>query len=525
LLNTWIVGALLLGAVAWRVGLPPLVGFLLSGFFFSAMGAESTDLLREAADIGVLLLLFAVGLKLRFKTLFRPEVWGSGFLHIAIVGGLVALVALAAGGLSVPSAAVVAIALTFSSTVLAAKVLDSQFELRAVHGRLAIGILIVQDLVAVAVLAFLAAGTPSPFALGVVLLPLARPVAHRMLDFVGHGELLVLFGAVVAITLGGTGFGALGLSPELGALLLGTLFAGHRRAEELSSSLWGLKEIFLVGFFLNVGLSGLPTVADLMLTVWVMLLLPVKLAILFALLLLIGLRARTSFLTSVALATYSEFAIIVASAAADVNVLNDQWTVVVALAVAVSFAIAAPLNVRAHEIFDRLSPWLERFERVRRHPDDEPVSLGQAEVLIVGMGRLGVGAYDFLHARGVHVVGGDSDPAKLERSRADGRRVVYVDAEDPSFWRSLKFERLKAIMLAFPDLKPKRLAGMELRKRGYRGLLNATHVYPEEQAPILESGVDATYNYFTEAGVGFARETADALGWDTAMAEAPRGGD
>ena len=111
----------------------------------------------------------------------------------------------------------------------------------------------------------------------------------------------------------------------------------------------------------------------------------------------------------------------------------------------------------------------------------------------------------------MNVVGGDSDPGKLERHRAAGRRVVYVDAEDPSFWRSLKFDRLKAIMLAFPDLKPKRIAGAELRKRGYRGLLTATHVFPEEQAPILESGIDATFNYFTEAGVGFARETADAL--------------
>ncbi len=511
MLNLWIVGALVLGVLAWRTGLPPLVGFLVSGYVFTAFGAESTPALREVAELGVLLLLFAVGLKLRFKTLLRTEVWGSATLHLLIVGALVFAAISAFTGFGFGVALLIAVSLSFSSTVLAAKVLDSQFEMRAVHGRVAIGILIVQDIAAVALLAVISAGTPSPLALGVLLLPLARPLAHWMLDLVGHGELLVLFGAAVAITVGGAGFEAVGLSPELGALLLGTLFAGHKRAQELSNALWGLKEILLVAFFLNVGLGGLPTAESLEIAGWIMLLLPFKLVVLFGLLLAFGLRARTSFLTTVSLATYSEFAIIVIGAAVGAGLLPQVWLVVSALVVAASFAIAAPLNTRAHEVFAIARPWLERFERQRRHPDDEPISLGSAEILVVGMGRLGIGAYDFLSSHGLHVVGGDSDPGKLERSLADGRRVVYVDAEDRSFWQSLRFEKLRAIMLAFPDLKAKRIAGEELRKRGYRGILSATHVYPEEQAPILESGIDATFNYFTEAGVGFARETVDAL--------------
>ena len=511
LLNSWIVGALVLGVGAWRLGLPPLVGFLVSGFVFSAFGARSTVYLEEIAEVGVLLLLFAVGLKLRFKTLLQREVWGSGGLHLVLISGLLFGSTMLFSGLSAGPALLIAIGLSFSSTVLAAKVLDSQFEMRAVHGRVAIGILIIQDIVAVAVLAAISSTAPSPYAAVILLLPLARPLAYWLLDYVGHGELLVLFGAVIAITLGGVGFSTLGLSPELGALLLGTLFAGHRRAQELSNAIWGLKEILLVVFFLNVGLNGAPTLQTIGLAGLIVLALPVKMAALFALLIAFGLRARTSFLTAISLATFSEFAIIVTSAAVDAGILNPNWLTVSALVVAISFAIAAPLNAKAHELYARLAPVLERFELDRRHPDDEPVSLGSAEMLVVGMGRLGAGAYDFLHAQGMHVVGGDSDPGKIERHRREGRRVVYVDAEDPSFWRSLKFDRLRAIMLAFPDLKAKRIAGAELRKRGYAGILSATHVFPEEESPILESGVDATYNYFTEAGVGFARETVDAL--------------
>ena len=104
------------------------------------------------------------------------------------------------------------------------------------HGRVAIGILIVQDLVAVGLLALLAAGTPSPAALIVLALPFLRPVVTWLLDHIGHGELLVLLGMAAAIAVGGAGFEHLGLSPELGALLIGTLFAGHARAQELSNA-------------------------------------------------------------------------------------------------------------------------------------------------------------------------------------------------------------------------------------------------------------------------------------------------
>jgi len=511
MLDAMIVGALVLGSLAWRLGLPPLVGFLLSGFLFGAFGAESTSFLVEIADAGVLLLLFAVGLKLRFKTLLQFEVWGTAVIHLALVAAAAAVILSTAIDYSTGILVTLAITLGFSSTVLAAKSLDTQHELRAVHGRVAIGILIVQDLVAVALLGFLSVQSPSPYALGLLVLPLLRPAFHWLLDFVGHGELLVLFGAVAAIAVGGAGFELMGLSPELGALALGALLANHKRAEELSTALWGLKEFLLVGFFLNIGLTDAPTLATIERAAWLLLFLPVKVIALFLLLLAVGLRARTSFLTTLSLATYSEFAIIVVAAAVDNGMLAGDWLVAVALAVAVSFALAAPLNSHAHALYASLRRWLDWLERDVRHPDDEPITLGSAEILIVGMGRLGTGAYDYLHDRDAHVVGADNDPGKLERHRRDGRRVVYADAEDPSFWQSLNIDRLRAIMLAYPDLNAKQIAGRELRRRGYSGLLSATHVYPEEREPILEAGIDVTYNYFTEAGVGFARDTAEAL--------------
>ncbi|HEY9182742.1 MAG TPA: cation:proton antiporter family protein [Gammaproteobacteria bacterium] len=510
MLAVLLVGALLLGLVAARIGLPPLVGFLASGFVFRAVGMEGTPMLEEIAHAGVLLLLFAVGLKLRIKTLLRYEVWGTAIAHLALTGLIGALLLSFRDG-PVGLAVALAVSFGFSSTVLAAKVLDGNKELRAVHGRVAIGILIVQDVVAVALLGFVNDETPSPYAALLLLaLPLARPVMAWVLERVGHGELLVLFGAILALG-GGEAFDAVGVSPELGALLLGTMLAGHRRAQELTNVLWGLKEVFLVGFFLNIGFRAPPTWDAVLDAVWLVLLLPVKGAMFFLLLIGLGLRARTSFLTTVSLTTYSEFAVIVVAVAVDGGLLQPEWIVVTALAVAFSFVVAAPFNAHAHSLFRWMSPLLERIERDKRHPDDEPISLGLAEILVVGMGRVGSGAYDYLRQQNENIVGIDSDPAKIESGVREGRRVAYADAEDPAFWHLLNLDRLHAIMLALPDLEAKVSAARALRRRGFRGLISATHLYPEERAPILAAGCDVTYNYYTEAGVGFARHTYETL--------------
>ena len=123
-----------------------------------------------------------------------------------------------------------------------------------------------------------------------------------------------------------------------GALLLGTMLADHRRSQELTNVLWGLKELFLVGFFLNIGFSGPPTLGALTNAVLLVALLPIKGAIFFLLLIGLGLRARTSFLTAVSLMTYSEFALIVVALGVENGLLGSEWVIVTALAVSQSSA-------------------------------------------------------------------------------------------------------------------------------------------------------------------------------------------
>jgi predicted Kef-type K+ transport protein len=468
----WIVSAFALGLSFQKVGLPPLVGFLAAGFGLNALGFESNEVLSRAAHLGVLLLLFTVGLKVRIKNFVRPEVWAGGLAHLAITAVLFTAALHFYAALSVKLAFIVAVSLGFSSTVIAAKVLEGKRELRAFHGRIAIGILIVQDLVAVALLSLSGDHSPSIWALALIALPLLRPLVHRLLEFSGHGELLVLFGALLAFG-GGFGFELLGLSSELGALLLGALLAD-------------LAAIFC-------------------------LLLPVKALLFFFLLLRFRLRARTSFLTAVTLASYSEFGLIVGNLMVKNDWLGEQWLVYLAITVAFSFMIAAPVNKGAHGIYERWEGVLCRFESKEKHPDDGPISLGNAEIAILGMGRVGAGAYELLKSREVKVIGLDSDPGKIERHRQLGRRVLFADAEDPGFWSRLDLQKIKAVLLAMPDPEAKTIAIRALRQRGYKGIISATNLYEEEAGPILEAGATTTFNYFDEAGVGFAEHTWEAL--------------
>jgi predicted Kef-type K+ transport protein len=177
----WIAVAFAFGLLASRFGLPPLVGFLIAGFVLSALGAEGGAFLSEMADLGVTLLLFSIGLKLQVRELLRPAVWGVASLHMLVITGLsggMLLLFAAFGvppieGLTLPAAILLGFALSFSSTVFAAKVLEEKDDVAAWYGRIAIGILIVQDIAAVIFLGASSGKVPSPWAPAVLLAVLA----------------------------------------------------------------------------------------------------------------------------------------------------------------------------------------------------------------------------------------------------------------------------------------------------------------------------------------------------------------
>jgi predicted Kef-type K+ transport protein len=493
----WIASAFVLGIAARQVGLPPLVGYLIAGFALGALGLDGGEALDHVAHLGVLMLLFTIGLKLRLATLLRPEVFVGGLAHLLIVAAGFALALVFGLTLAPGTAGLLGVALAFSSTVFAAKTLEENGELKSFHGRAAIGILIFQDLAAVAAMSLLGAEGVSPWALAWLGLPIAKRLLQRGLQLSGHGELMLLYGLILALGIGGAGFATTGLSAELGALILGTLIADHPRAHELGRGLWSLRDLLLVGFFLNIGMTGLPTVEALAL--------PLKTGLYLLILLGFRLRARSSMLAALALANYSEFGLILAGVGVRHGRIGEEWLVALAITVATSFVVAAPLNASAHRLYAHFEPRLLRWQSDRRHPDDAPLSLAGADVVVMGLGRIGKGAYASLEEQGYTPIGLDSDPLKVAQQEEAGRRALYADAEDPDFWQRLDLRGVRAVLLALPEMNSKCVAARELRRIGFQGLITATNAYPDEVEILERAGVDETFDHYETAGDSFAQ--------------------
>jgi predicted Kef-type K+ transport protein len=281
-------------------------------------------------------MLFTIGLKLRVRGLLRPEIWAGTSLHIlgivvifgSIFLSLSALGVSLFGSLTIWSSLLLAFALSFSSTVFAVKSLQETGEMGALHGRVSVGILIMQDLVAVMFLTASTGKLPSWMSIGLLVGLLAlRPAMGWLMARSGHGELITLCGLFLALVIGWTGFESVGLKGDLGALLIGVLVGEYSKSKELAKSLVGLTDLFLVGFFLSIGLKGLPDWQEVAVACLLVLLMPFKVALFFAILTRFHLRARTAWMAGLSLGSYSEFALIVLALAVTKGWLPEDWLV------------------------------------------------------------------------------------------------------------------------------------------------------------------------------------------------------
>jgi predicted Kef-type K+ transport protein len=513
----WIAFAFVCGFVARAVGLPPMVGFLAAGFLLNVSGVQGGEFMQAMADLGITLLLFTIGLKLRLQSLAKPEVWGVATLHMGLITLLTMLILLAfsytslplLSGLTIQMALLIAFALSFSSTVFAVKILDELGASSARHGQTAIGVLVMQDIAAVVFIAASMGKLPSLWALGLLpaLIPL-RWLIFKLLDRVGHGELLILFGITAALV-GADLSEMVGMKGDVGALVFGMLIANHAKAKELARALLGLKELFLVGFFLSIGMTALPGLTEVLIAMLLIFLLPMKVALYFGLFNLFRLRASTSWRTSLNLANYSEFGLIVGAVAVSAEWLPLEWLAVFAVVMSISLVVTAPLIIVRDSLYRAWRPTLKKFERSERLPGEENLDLEHIKALVFGMGRIGTAAYDAM-ASDYHeqLVGVEIEEEKTIKHNVSGRYVVCGDGTNPDFWtRAPKvLDSLEWVLLTLPMHKANMEAAMQFKEMGYQGRIAATAKFPDEEDELRDVGVDHTFNIYTEAGLGFAGE-------------------
>lgn len=512
----WIAIALVCGLAIRTIGLPPLVGFLAAGFLLNASGAEGGEFLGAIADIGITLLLFSIGLKLKLKSLARPEVWGVATLHMAAITLLISSMVLLLSYTSLPllsdldmkTTLLIGFAMSFSSTVFAVKILDELGATTAGHGRIAIGVLVVQDIAAVVFIAVSMGKAPSAFAPALLALFPLRFLLYKILDKVGHGELLILFSITMAL-LGADVFEMAGIKGDVGALAVGMLFANHPKANEMAKALLGFKELFLVGFFLSVGMTAMPGWSEIIVALLFILFLPLKVALYYGLFNIFSLRASTSWRTSLNLANYSEFGLIVGAIAVTSGWLPKEWLAVFAVVMSFSFIVSAPIvNIR-DSLYQIWRPKLKRFERLERLSDEKNLDLAGIKVAVFGMGRMGKAAYIAMEPDYPdHIVGVEIEQDKAEKHSKAGRNVVNGDATNPDFWTRAPqlLDGLKWALLTMPAHSANMSAALQLKEMGYQGRIAATTKFRDEEEELKAIGVEHTFNIYTEAGLGFANE-------------------
>jgi len=516
---SWIVLAFALGFTAKLFNLPPLVGFLATGFVLNYFGVTSSETLQKLADLGITLLFFTIGLKINVKEFLRPQIWSVTLIHSSTSIIIFSLIIYVLTLLSIPlfsnletnSIFILAFALSFSSTVFVVKTLESKTEMRSLHGRIAIGILVIQDIAAVIFLAATTGKLPSIWAFLLLGLIPMRFMLFYLLKKSGHGELLILYGFVLALGSAEL-FELSGIKGDLGAIVLGALLAYTTKASEISKItefskvMLGFKDLFLVGFFLTVGMSGNFSADAFILGLLLVPLILLKSSLFFGLLTLHKLRARSAVLASLNLSNYSEFGLIVIAIGVSKGWMDPEWLTVMAIAISFSFILASQLNKVDNNIYSKYRKFWMRFQRKERLFDDMPINTQEASIIIFGMGRVGSGAYDAMCERhGNTIVGIDFDSYRVQVHQSKGRNVLHGDPSDADFWEKIERDNnIQVVMLALPNLQTNLDALDQLKQVTFTGYIAATARFPDEVVVLKEAGVNAVFNIYTEAGAGFA---------------------
>lgn len=522
-----------LGAAGLWLRQPLIVAFIAVGILVGPAGVglvtrhEQIELL---ASIGIALLLFVVGLKLDFHTIrtLGPVALATGLGQIVFTSVIGYLIAWALGFPPL-TAIYLAVALTFSSTIIIVKLLSDKREIDALHGRIAVGFLIFQDLAVILAMIGITAlgagrGEEQSLAVHAALIlvrglgflaavtALAVWVLPALTTYLARSpELLVLSGIAWAVALAAMGE-SLGLSKEVGAFVAGASLASTPYREAIGSRLVTVRDFLLLFFFIDLGarldlsLMGATLGAALIFSVFVLVGNPL---IVMAIMGYMGYRKRTGFLAGLTVAQISEFSLILGALGVSVGHIGADTMGLITTVGLVTIGLSTYMIIYSGPLYQWLAPWLNWFERrtpYRETAVDDGAS-GTADVLVLGLGRYGGGIVRHLRLRGRKVVGVDFDPEALARWRAEGLPVVYGDAEDPELFDHVPLNQVSWVVSTAPDVETNRILLRHLRERNYRGKTAVACRSADEGDLLRLDGADVLLRPYADA----AEQAADAI--------------
>ncbi|TQV74228.1 sodium:proton exchanger [Exilibacterium tricleocarpae] len=522
-----------IGALGMRLRQPLIVAFIAVGILVgpSVLGWVSAgDQVDLLAKLGIALLLFVVGLKLDLHIIrtMGPVALATGLGQVfftAVIGYAIAL----ALGMSPVTALYVAVALTFSSTIIIVKLLSDKREVDALHGRIAIGFLIVQDIVVVLVMIGLTAlgeagdivglgaeavevlikGGLFIGTIGLLMRYVLTPLLHQLAR---STELLVLFAIAWPVALGALGV-YLGFSKEVGAFLAGVSLASTPYREAIGARLVSLRDFLLLFFFIDLGAGldlatlGAQVVPAIILSLFVLIGNPL---IVVAIMGAMGYRKRTGFLAGLAVAQISEFSLILGALGMSLGHIGSDTMGLITLVGLITISASTYMILYSHPLYERVAPLLSVFERKRAYREDTHTGQlheDQYDVVLFGLGRFGAGIAQELRRRGQRVLGVDFNPDLLHRRHGLDYPVRYGDAEATEFLSTLPLGQVTWLLSSIRDAAVNIALIHGLRDCGYRGRVAVTANSARDAALLREAGADRVLTPFVDA----ATEAVDKM--------------
>lgn len=535
-----IAALLVMAAVIGFLGIilrqPLIVSFIAVGLI---AGPSALDLVRSdeqisfLSELGIAVLLFLVGIKLDVKLIRSlgavSLLTGLGQVAFTSIFGYLIGLALGLGHLT---SIYVAVALTFSSTIIIVKLLSDKREIDSLHGQIALGFLIVQDLVVVLAMIVLSAigigaaadgnsghggGSMSVvLASGVAMVAcvilFVRYVANPLTERLARApELLVIFAIAMAAMFAAIG-DIVGLGKEVGGLLAGVALASTPYRETIAARLAPLRDFLLLFFFIALGatldlsLLGAHVTGAIAFSLFVLIGNPL---IVLAIMGTMGYRKRTGFLAGLTVAQISEFSLIFVAMGVSLGHVQEDALGLVTMVGLVTIAASTYMITYSHQIYAVFEPLLGMFERngTPREPSDAGAHREDShKVIIFGLGRFGTAIGIRLQKRGIKVLGVDFNPLAVRRWRDHGLETEFGDATDPEFVAELPLARAEWIVSTVP-IHPTGLSHEDTRTTliqltrtsGFYGRIAVASHHPRDTEELFASGADMVLEPFQDA--------------------------
>jgi CPA2 family monovalent cation:H+ antiporter-2 len=537
-----LVGAAVAGGVlAHYLRLPVIVGYLAAGVVIGPLAPGDfgdPDRLELVAEFGVALLMFALGVQFSLRELAHVRglavLGGSAQILLTLALGLPVGLAL---GLDGGEAVYLGALMALSSTMVALKLLESRGELATVHGRAAVGLLIVQDVAVVPLMILLPAATGaggvSAAEVGeaagkaALLLSAAYVLGTRLVPWLlfrvastNSRELFVL--AIVALAVGfSVGSHFLGLSVAFGAFLAGLIVSGSEFSYRTLAEILPLRDVFATIFFIAMGMLIDPGFilehADQVAIIAAALLVG-KLLITLFVVQAAGLRGRTSVMTAGVLAQTGEFSFILARVGMDKNVIDADLNSTFLGAAMVSIVLnpallrLAPMLLRVLQIIPGIGPLLA--EPVGTYVGDQTEAL-RHHVVICGYGDAGRELAQAVLRRGFRCLVVDLNPYVIRDLRRRQVPCVYGDASRPEVLQQCGLENAQVLAITVPELAAAQLTVVNARAINPHLDIIARGRGPESHAVLKEVGAAEVIHPEFEGGLEFVRHTLRSYGVDS----------